>query len=118
MQDCNCYAVVNTFLINCTFFHTIIGDFDQIRMINLVYILTQRVNGVVGKISPEEVLHGRTKYWQYIFILIKSTHSLLFFVVLRCFLPTNSFIMCHRKHLRIRRATFISWPFLFRFMKN
>ena len=31
------------------------------------------------------------------------------------FLPTNSIVIRHRKHLRIRRATFISWPFLFRF---
>ena len=28
----------------------------------------------------------------------------------------NLFLIHHRKHLRIRRATFISWPFLFRFI--
>ena len=41
MQDCKCYPVVNTFLLNCSFFRTctiILYDFDQIRMINLMYI--------------------------------------------------------------------------------
>ena len=31
-------------------------------------------------------------------------------------LPTISFVIHHHKHLRIRRATFISWPFLCRFI--
>ena len=64
--------------------------------------------------SPEKVLHGSICNMQDIISFNDS-----FAVVFRrfaMFLPTNSIVIRHRKHLRIRRATFISWPFLFRFI--